>query len=178
MSPPFLKAELLTASMFSLDHSRLRSFQATKNWKHACLNIYKGDVPSRFISNSRFQHWLSKWPTLPAELLPAHPSARFVQINTRLSCWPCGADFSPPRAWLAGMPCRSFTVSMSHRKNPAGYLGNHLGLWISRMWESFSLLLNQYVKQVQYGITELIYMNRPPVTFHRVISVTLTGNSK
>uniref|UniRef100_A0A8C0ULW8 Tetratricopeptide repeat domain 9 n=1 Tax=Cyanistes caeruleus TaxID=156563 RepID=A0A8C0ULW8_CYACU len=25
----------------------------------------------------------------PAELLPAHPSAPFVQINTHLSCWPC-----------------------------------------------------------------------------------------
>lgn len=73
MSLPFLKAELLTASIFALNHSPLRSFQSTKNWKHARLNIYKGDSPSRFI----FQQPL---PVLALQM--ANSSSRTVSCTS------------------------------------------------------------------------------------------------
>lgn len=132
---PVLRAALQTTSVFTVNHSPLRSFQCTKNQKHTPLNIYKWGSPSRFLCSSHFQRWLSKWPALPAGWFPAHPSARFVQTKASLLLawwyWLLSATCR-----VTAVPCRVFAVKMSHRKNPAGYLEAHLGLRISRIWDT------------------------------------------
>lgn len=106
-SLPFLKAVLLAASIFALNHSPLRSFQSTKNWKHAHLNIYKRDTPSRFI----FQQPL---PALALQM--ASSSSRTVSCTSICSlCSDKHASLLAMWYWLVSAVCM---VSEDALQNP------------------------------------------------------------